>query len=292
VSDYPPVSACVFIRNTFEGAFCIFESMASLLPFVSDFLVMDLGSTDGTLHYLEQIAEANDRVRLVHGEFSYQDAGVFATLANDVIAMCEQEHVLYYQADEVWHQDLLLLMAERFARGEFDLRFWRIQYRENFQKVKWYPQFVHRCGHRDDGSFVFTGDGMNTTRYLEPPVCSDYGGEYFTRWGDMGKNGEFDDRGYERQMITDISLVGAFLENIPERRRMHAPFWHEEPHIENLPSSQWMARERQNPNWTKTESPYDLPHILKWHVGRTRYELRRELFEALCQDNTRPLLGL
>ena len=292
MSDYPPVSACVFIRNTFEGAFALFESMASLLPFVSDFLVMDLGSTDGTLHYLERIAEANPRVRLVHGEFSYQDAGVFATLANDVIAMCEQPNVLYYQSDEIWHQNLLLLMAERFARGEFDLRFWRIQYRENFQRVKWYPQFVHRCAPRDGGKFNFVGDGMNTDRYLEPPVCSDYGGEFFMRWGEMGKSGEFDGRGYERQMITDISLVGAFLENIPERRRMHAPFWHEEPTIENMPSSQWMARERQNPNWTKTESPYDLPHILKWHVGRPKYELRSELFDALCQDNTRSLLGL
>ena len=127
---------------------------------------------------------------------------------------------------------------------------------------------------------------------MEPPICSDYGGAYFTQWGEMAKKGEFIGRGYERQMITDISLVGGFLENIPQRRAMHAPYWHEPPDIEGVPADQWMARERQNPEWTQTESPFDLPHILRWHIGRTRYELRRELFEALCQDNTRPLLGI
>ena len=289
MSDYPPVSACVFIRNTFKGAFCVFESMASLLPFVSDFLVMDLGSDDGTLHYLERIAEANPRVRLVHGEFSYEDAGVFASLANDLVAMCEHENVLYYQSDEIWHQDLLLILAERFLQGEFDWSFWRIQYRENFQVVKWFPQLVHRVGNRDDGSFNFIGDGMSTDRTFDAPICSQYGGEYFPRWGEMGQEGV---KPYTNEMILDVSLVGAFLENIPERRAMHAPFWHEEPSIENLPASQWMARERGNPNWTKTTSPYNIPHIMEFHVGRPKYELRRELFEALCQDNTRPLLGL
>ena len=289
MSDYPPVSACVFIRDSFNGAFCVFESMASLLPFVSDFLVMDLGSTDGTAHYLERIAEANPRARLVHGEFSYEDAGVFATLANDLIAMCEQENVLYYQADEIWHQDLLLIMAERFLQGQFDWSFWRIQYRENFQAVKWFPQLVHRCGNRDDGSFNFVGDGMSSDRTWDAPICSQYGGEYFPRWGKMGQEGV---KPYTNEMILDVSLVGAFLENIPERRAMHAPFWHEEPKIENLPASQWMARERRNPNWIRTESPYNIPHIMKFHVGRQRYELRQELFDALCQDKTRSLLGL
>jgi hypothetical protein len=300
---YPPVSACVFIRNTFDGAFMLFESMASLLPFVSDFLVMDLGSTDGTAHYLERIAEANPRVRLVHGEFSYQDAGVFATLANDLIAMCEQPNVWYYQSDEIPHQGLLKLVRERFARGEFDLRMWRVQLGYNFQEPRWLPHFVHRVGHRDDGSFVFVGDGMNTKRYLEPPVCSQYGGEYFTKWGEM-----WDAQGvpglepYMHEMLLDVSLLGGFRDNVPARRRMHAPFWHETPIIpyrppgskqdRQLAEDEWVRIANADDRWTRAETPFDIPHIMRWHVGRTKYALRQELFDALCQDNTLGLLGL
>ncbi|MHC4618394.1 MAG: hypothetical protein ACYTEQ_11655 [Planctomycetota bacterium] len=87
-------------------------------------------------------------------------------------------------------------------------------------------------------------------------------------------------------MITDISLVGAFRDNIPARRALHAPFWHEEPDIEGRPVSRWEYEEKNNPNWTKTETPFDLPAILKWHVGRVKYELRDDLLEALKNDTT------
>lgn len=285
--NYPPVSGCFFVKDAFIGAFCPFESLASVLPFVSDVTVMDLGSTDGTRERLQQIADANPRVRLVDGQFPVVDAGAFATLANDLIAMCPNEAVWYWQADEVPHENLLGLVEQRFAAGEFDLAFWRIQYRENFRVVKWFPQVVHRVGRK--GRFNFVGDGMNTDRYMEPPMCSDYGREYFMQWGDMGQEGV---KPYVDQMLLDVSLVGAFLENIPGRRRLHSPFWHEEPTIEGMAASDWMARERQNPNWTKKESPYNLPAIMRWHVGRPKYELRESLFRALCEDTTRELLGV
>lgn len=283
-----PVSGCVFIRDTFKGAFCLFESMASLLPFVDEFVVMDLGSTDGTLEILREIVAVNTKVKLiVRDGFPEEDAGVFATLANELIAFCRNQAVLYYQSDEIWHPDLLRLMEKEFQAERYDLSFWRIQYRENLQVPKWYPHLVHRVGTK--GKFNFIGDGMSTDRTFDAKVCSDYGGEWFPKWGELGAEGI---KPYVDQMVVDISLVGAFLENIPERRRMHSPFWHEEPHIENQPASQWMERERRNPNWYKTTSPYNLPKILEWHLGKTSYQLRPELLQAIKDDNTLPLLGL
>ena len=116
-----PVSACVFIRDTYRGAFCLWESMASLLPFVSEFVVMDLGSTDGTRDTLNEIAMVNPKVKLVDAVFPEIDACAFATLANDLIDLCEYDNVLYYQADEIWHENLLKQMAQRFELGDFDL---------------------------------------------------------------------------------------------------------------------------------------------------------------------------
>lgn len=282
-----PVSACVFIRNCFDGAFCLFESMASILPFVSEFIVMDLGSNDGTLELLLEIEKENDKVKVIGKEWPEIDAGVFATLANDLIGICQYDNVLYYQADEIWHQDLLRRMENEFEQGNYDLSFWRIQYRDNFQSVKWFPHIVHRVGKKD--RFNFVGDGMNSDRFMDAKLCSVYDGGYFLKWEAMGQEGV---RPFVNDMITDVSLVGGFRDNIIERRALHAPFWHEEPHIENIPANEWAEKAMQNENWTKLESPYNLPHILKWHVGRVRYEVRQSLLDTLKADDTRGLLGL
>lgn len=289
------VSSCCFIRDCFTGAFCIFESMASLLPFVDEMVILDLGSTDGTRQILIDIAESNPQVKVILGEFPKVDAGVFADLANDLIDFVQYDNVIYWQADEVWHEDLLALMSQRFERGEFDLSFWRIQYANNFQYVKWFPHLVHRVSHKKN--FHFDGDGMNTNRVWDAKICSDFGGEMFQEWGKLGQEGITP---YTNQMITDISLIGAFRDNIPERRRMHAPFWNEEPTIpyhENgkqphLPQSAWMERALSDPDWTKTASPYQLPHILHYHIGKTKYELRPELLVALKKGDTRGIVGL
>ena len=294
-----PVSACVFIRNNSVG-FCLYESLASLLPLVSEVVVADLGSDDGTLEILTDIANHNPKVKLVPGTFYKIDANVFATLANDLVAMCKYDNVLYWQADEVWHEDLLKLMTQRFERGEFDLSFWRIQYANNFQYVKWFPQLVHRVGIRGSNlnegknNFEFDGDGMNTTRMWDAKICSTYGGEMFPQWGGLGQDGI---KPYVNEMITDVSLLGGFRDNIPDRKRMHAPFWGERevliPYFDKATKEQplvneayWTRTAMQDDDWTKAESPYNLPAILRYHVGKTRYELRPELLQALKDDTT------
>ena len=136
----------------------------------------------------------------------------------------------------------------------------------------------------DKGRFNFVGDGMTTDRTWDAQIASTYGGEWFPLWGGLG-----DDKikPYTHEMIMDVSLVGGFRDNIIERRALHAPFWHEEPHIEGKPASEWAAAAMANPDWTRPESPFNLPAVMRWHVGRTRYELRPDLLQALKDDRTR-----
>jgi len=288
-----PVSGAAFVKDALIGAFCIFESMASLLPLVSEYVVMDLGSADGTAELLERVAAANPKVKLKRGAWPSQDANAFAVLANDLMRQhCENEACWYHQADEVPHQRLLRMVRDRFERGEFDLAFWRVQLGYNFQMPKWLPHVVHRVG-RKGPRFEFVGDGMNSSRFMEPPLCSDYGGGYFTQWGQM-----WDAQGvaglapYMDQMVLDVSLLGGFRDNIVERRALHAPFWHEPADVPYRQANErqdrwvspgeWTQLAMADERWTRADTPFDLPAVMRWHVGRTRYELRQELFNALC----------
>lgn len=292
------LSACCFIRNTFSGAYMLPESIAQFLPFVEEMVILDLGSTDGTVEFLREIAHHNHKIKVIlRDSFPFEDAGVFASLANELVDFCKHPNVIYWQADEIWHENLLRLMEERLNQGQFDLSFWRIQYANNFQYVKWFPHLVHRVGQK--GQFNFNGDGMNTNRVWDAKICSNYGGEMFPKWGELGQEGI---KPYVNEMVTDISLLGGFRDNIPPRRRMHAPFWHEEPTIpyynrENgqqlhVGEHEWMTRALNDKDWLKTESPYNLPKILRYHVGRPTYTLRPEILEAIKNDTTRTTLGI
>lgn len=278
------ISAVTFIKDTFKGAFCLFESMASLLPYVDEMVIMDLGSTDGTQDALRAISMANTRIRTFVSQFTREDASAFADAANEAVSRAQYSDVLFWQADEIWHENLLERMASYFQEGHYDLSFWRYQLRDNFQRMKWFPHPVHRVGPKSD--FMFVNDGMNTDRTWSAKLCSVYDGGWFTKWGQMPE--------LEipvKDMILDVSLVGGFRDNIPDRRRLHAPMWHEQPTIEGTPIPEWIERENGNPDWTKTESPFDIPKIMTRHVGRTVYKLDADILEALKADKTKELLS-
>lgn len=281
------LSGCVFIRNTFQGAFCLFESMYQLLPLCDEFIVMDLGSDDGTREVLAEIEAANPKVRIVDGKFHFYDASVFAVLANDLVQMCQNETVLYYQSDEIWHEDLIEITRRRLDEGGRNLSFWRVQLKYNFQVIKWFPHPVHRIAPKDQ--FDFVGDGMNTQQVYGTPMCSNWGIEHFMQWGDRFKNTP--ERLPTNEMILDVSLTGGFLDNIPDRRRMHLPFWGEGdvmPGDEGGVSvDEWYIAQQSNPLWNYTKPNFNIPKIMKYHLGKRKYELRPQLLEALKGDHWR-----
>lgn len=275
------LSGCVFIRNCFEGAFCLFESMHQLLPLCDEFIVMDLGSTDGTLEVLKEIEAYNPKVKIVNSNFYEQDAAIFAKLANDLIAMCNQPSVLYYQADEIWHEDLIKLTHQALREGKRDLSFWRVQLKYNFQYIKWYPHPVHRISSRDD--FVFANDGMNSNRTFDAEMVSNWGLGHFTQWGNKYKLNPI--ALPTNEMILDVSLTGGFIDNIPDRRRMHEPYWHEGDVMpadeQGLSVDDWYNIQRDNQSWDSRSTSFNIPEIMRFHLGRRKYMLRPTLLEML-----------
>jgi hypothetical protein len=275
------LSGAVFIKDCFKGAFCLFESMYQLLPLCDEMIVMDLGSTDGTLGALREIEAHNTKVKIVQSSFYEQDAAIFAHLANDLIAVCENPHVLYFQADEIWHEDLIKLTHQALREGERDLSFWRVQLKYNFQTIKWFPHPVHRVGPK--GGFDFKNDGMNTDRVFDTKMVSAYGLDHFARWGNEFKNNPV--ALPTNEMILDVSLTGGFLDNIPDRRRMHLPYWNE-PDV--MPADEggisvddWYNTQRDRQEWDLHGTKFNIPEIMHYHLGRRKYTLRGQLLELL-----------
>lgn len=291
----PKLSAAVFIRDNDLGAFCLWESMATLIPLVDEYIVYDFGSTDGTRKTLETLAGRNKKIVPVYGPFPVNektgkvDAGSFATLANTVVSMCKNDLVIYHQADEIWHENLVRLMMGRINKeahsnsSEFQgLSFWRYQLKENFQKFKWFPHLVKRLvwkHHIVENTNPFDGDGMNTTRQAD--VCGHFDGGWGQKWDTVFRPAPHTLPGHE--MILDVSRNGGFLENIVKKSTLHGPFWNENPNVDGRPVLEWYENElRTNTNWYKQWSPFEIPEIMKGHLGEDTYKARPEILERIA----------
>jgi len=259
------VSKALFVSSNLCTSFC---------PYVTNSLLW-------TWEVLKEIEAHNPKVKIVHSEFYEQDAAIFAKLANDLVAQCRYETVLYYQSDEIWHENLINLTQQALAAGKRDLSFWRVQLKYNFQLIKWFPHPVHRIGLKE--KFNFTGDGMTTDSTFDATMVSNWGMEHFIQWGDKYKNNPV---GLPLdEMILDVSLTGGFLHNIPDRRRMHLPFWGEGDVMpadeDGLSVDEWHMKQKGNLYWDLYQTPFNIPQIMQWHIGRKKYELRPDLLEAL-----------
>lgn len=314
------LSICVFIKDNNEGAFCLWESMAVLMPLADEFIVWDYGSTDGTWEILKDLASKNKKIKLerlnewpINPVTGLQDAGSFAEIPNAMIPTCKNDLVMYYQADEIWHENLLDLMTLRLSdlKNFRGLSFWRYQLQNNFQSIKWSPHLVHRVDYKDQ--LIFVDDGMNTNKVMDAEIVSHYKGGYFTRWGAEYSKGEFetvDDNGNPyiygtkkrefttgkyphelptNEMILDISSIGGFLDNIVAKRRKHAPMWRESQDGINIGGrgynlNAWYNQEKKNGEWTRTETPFDIPEIIKPLLGQLKYPVREEILNQIANS--------
>jgi len=285
-----PISGCTIIRDAMTGAFCLFESMATMLPLVDDMHVMDMGSTDNTLELLHEIASANKRIHIHEKNYVWENPIVLANASNDVIALAQHNNILFWQADEIWHKNLVRGMVEMFASGICNTIFWRYQLRDNFQKIHWLPHIVHRVGNRKNGMFEFVGDGMNTKRIIDAKICGGHHGGW-PQWSGMLPTSIPPADIPTQDMILDVCSLGAFRDNLVERKKLHFPLWSESHFtIEGVNPDDWQRNAMSNEDWTKTTTPFSIPKIMRYHVGKVRYEIRPELLKALRDDTTEDYL--
>ncbi len=238
------ISGFTFGHNLIEGGFPFVESISAVRPFVDEIIAVDIESTDGTFNILDKLCD-----KVLTSSWDGRDTTPRAFLKH---IECKGDIIIFFEADEVYDDNLLSEVLWAIERGHFHLGVWRLQLEANFQRCKWYPIPVHRIFPKEEGTYHLDPVGCPSNAYVLPPSA-----------------------GY----LWDIS--GCFRDNWFARKKNQAEIWGESRHLmvrqHYLESVEIGVIEEENflnePYWLWQSTPFSIPDILKPLLGKTRYEV-------------------
>lgn len=242
------LSGFTFVHNALEGGYPIAEAIWAVRPWVDEIVAVDMQSTDGTREILEKLG-----CRVVDSDWSCRDEYTLDA-AFAMHRQCQGEVIVFFEADEVWDEPLIREAVRWVDTGLTSLLVYRLQVEQNFQRMRWAPDLVHR---------VF-------------------------RWGSVTRK-QYTTSGHQQAVVVPATygylwdVTYCFRDNVLDRAEQNARLWHETPKYRFTPYH-FMARPEltrpeveqllQQPHWTATATPFALPDILKPLVGMTKYEVR------------------
>jgi len=133
------ISGFSFVHNAIDSGYPIIEAIEAVRPFVDDIYVVDMQSIDTSRQVLEGL-----NVNIIEGEWGNR-AGEILAAAHAQHIECDGDVIIHFEADEVFSSSLLGEICYQITednRGNFAV--WRLQVEQNFQRVRWHPELVHR----------------------------------------------------------------------------------------------------------------------------------------------------
>lgn len=255
------ISGFTFVHNALNGGYPVFEAMAVVLPYVDEMVVVDMASDDGTRELLDSVANSctAKNIKIVDGEWWPGKAGRCLSYNHSLHEQyCNYDTIWHFEADEVYGADLVQSICKCYSHDVRDMAVMRIQLEQNFQRVRWYPEAVHRVFPR--GSVAKSGH--TTTRHSNalPAIPVDFG------------------------MLWDIT--NCFRDNWIGRVEQQAELWGSDPNALHVPlhvvhdhNIKDLAVFLEQAHWTWTDCPFRLPAVLHQHVGITKYAPNLDFFE-------------
>lgn len=243
------ISGFTFVHDALTGGYPILEAIQAVVPFVDEMAVVDMQSTDGTRELLEFLS-----IRIIDGEWGNK-AGETLANAHALHKQCEGDIIWHFEADEVYDELLANKIHALITQGHQDISVQRIQIEQNFQRIRWYPHYVHRVFPK--GSVIKVGETTDQ-KDCDDMIYVD------AKWGYL-----WDCCNCFRDNWENRIKKQSELRNGEELNTLYAP-----EHI-NLPNHLQLDTSQdyfKNPLWTSEFTPLDIPEILRPLVGQVRYD--------------------
>lgn len=251
------LSGFTFIHNAIEAGYPIIEAISMVLPFVDEIVVVDMESTDSTVDLIHKHIPTHfgkePYLRIISGVWEPGQAGECLKKNHALYKECTGDVIVHFEADEVYDYKLVQTISNMVRVGHTSLKVHRLQVEQNFQRVRWYPELVHRVWERQQ-DVVKDGHTTNVA-----------------------------------QNASEVSVVNGFLwdvtncfrDNCIQRFKNQAELWEHKPEYKFTPFHGYMAadvrdevaavRFLQSGHWTWKSSPFKLPSLLERLVGVTNY---------------------
>lgn len=253
------VSGFTFVHNGVEGGYPFVEAILAVLPMVNDVFVVDCQSTDRTREVLDKLAKKFERINIIDG-FWGNEAGKTLREAHAYHTRCKNDIILHFEADEVYDYSLLCAIKRHIDSGLYDLSVYRLQIEQNFQRCRWYPELVHRVFPKHGKTLK---EGHTTNRHS---LAVEIGVSHGYLWDITNC---FRDNWIQR-VNNQAKLRG---EKTPHRimAGLHVL---NDPFLEGETVVNYKLKEK---HWTWTNTPFNLPPILRPLIGEVKYNPWRNL---------------
>ena len=241
------ISGFTFAHNFIECGMPTIEAISAVRPYVDEIVAVDIESTDNTKEILHKLCE-----KVLTSSWGSRDTTPNAFLKN---IHCSGDTIIFFEADEVYDDNLLKEVVRHIENGHHNLAVWRIQIEQNFQRCRQYPIPVHRIFPRGGGTYHIHPTNLPDSRY-EITIIPQSAGYLW-------------------------DCANCFRDNWLDRKRQQAEIWGEPRHLmvrEHFTEPVEMTEEEEialldAPHWEWKETPLAIPEILKPLVGVTKYEV-------------------
>jgi len=240
------ISGFTFAHNALHAGIPIREAIRAVRPYVDEMVVVDAASDDGTIEMLMKMDEVD---RIIYAPWG-TDAGETLARLHALHTECKGDVIVHFEADEVFDDSLIKYIASGTINWE--LAVYRIQVEQNFQRIRWYSELVHRVFMKGTVNKV----GHTTDKHKFAAIIPSSNG-----------------------LLWDITNV--FRDQFLARIDQQAELWNGESNYKMVPKHfnhpieigrGGIEAALLEPHWTFTHTPLNIPEILKPLVGKVKYE--------------------
>jgi len=248
------ISGFTFVHNGMDSGYPFVEAIQAVKPYVDEVVAVDMESTDKTRQVLKNLG-----CRIIDGFWEPGAGGACLAKNHALHEQCKHGMIWHFEADEVFSRALAekvhQIIVEDLVLGEphINISVPRVQVVENFQRARWYPEWVHR---------IFPKGSVKKVGHTTDHVGGTVG---------LGVNYGF---------LWDCPVT--FRDNWIPRQMKQAELWGHEPKFLVTPQhvtedKRWLTLEeageyKKEKHWTWLASPFDLPMVLRPCVGKVQYD--------------------